>query len=344
MTVVPPRGFADSAAMQTALRGLERAIAGEGGVLLYGEVGTDLELFARAIHLGGYGHCKGSVKQLLRTCMRGVRSVRPFVVVDCAGGQDLEQQLFGCASSAVDAASEGVDRIAEGSALHRAMSGTLVLFHLAEMPGRLQARLARLLRDREVRLATKDIEAHTQTVELRPIATLDAMSGDDRVHPDLRNRLSETTIEIPPLRERREDIPALARYFLVEICASLKLPPKTPSAQASVLLAALPWRGNLTELRSLLHGLVLKVPGRLIRVADVLMHVRLDGGPATFACGGSLRQACKRFEREYVASVLAQHHGRMAEAAKALGIQRTNLYRKVRQLSVTRTTPGRRTL
>jgi two-component system nitrogen regulation response regulator NtrX len=107
------------------------------------------------------------------------------------------------------------------------------------------------------------------------------------------------------------------------------------------LLAALPWRGNFTELRGLLRTLVLKSPGRLIRLADVLDNIRLDGGSSSSTAGGTLKEARDRFEREYVAAVLEQHHGRMAEAARALGIQRTNLYRKVRQLAVARKRPGR---
>ncbi len=99
-------------------------------------------------------------------------------------------------------------------------------------------------------------------------------------------------------------------------------------------MAALPWRGNFTELKGLLRSLVFKVPGRLIRLADVLANVRLDGEAATFAFGGSLKQAREQFEREYVAAVLQQRHGRVAEAAKALGMERPNLYRKMRALRI----------
>jgi two-component system, NtrC family, nitrogen regulation response regulator NtrX len=99
----------------------------------------------------------------------------------------------------------------------------------------------------------------------------------------------------------------------------------------------------MCELRTFLAALVLKVPDRMIRQEDVLGNIRLDGGPTTFVYTGTLKEARERFERDYVTSVLEQHRGRMAEAAKALGIQRTNLYRKVRQLSVKRRVPGRNT-
>jgi len=90
------------------------------------------------------------------------------------------------------------------------------------------------------------------------------------------------------------------------------------------------------ELRDLMRILALKVNGTHVRQGDVLRHVRLDGGRSTSSYSGSLKEARERFEREYVAAVLEQHHGRMADAAKALGIQRTNLYRKVRQLALRR--------
>jgi two-component system nitrogen regulation response regulator NtrX len=108
------------------------------------------------------------------------------------------------------------------------------------------------------------------------------------------------------------------------------------SKQAAALLCALPWRGNFVELTGLLRVLVMKVPDRLIRLSDVLANVRLDGSAVTFQGRGTLKEARERFEREYVAAVLELHRGRMAEAARALGIQRTNLYRKIRQLSVQR--------
>lgn len=118
------------------------------------------------------------------------------------------------------------------------------------------------------------------------------------------------------------------------------MPRKRITKQAMALLRALPWRGNILELRSLLRTVALAASGEVIRLNDVLVQVQLDGTTNTFVHGGSLREARERFEREYVAFVLDQHHGRMADAAKTLGIQRTNLYRKVRQLAVRRKRTG----
>jgi two-component system nitrogen regulation response regulator NtrX len=229
-----------------------------------------------------------------------------------------------------------IDRVREGSAVHRALGGTLLLKQVSELPARSQTRLARMLRDREVIVEQQNGTGRIESVSLRPIATIEPSNGTERLVPELHSRLSATTIHMPPLRRRREDIPSLARYVLVDVCQSLNIPTKTASKQASELLAALPWRGNLEEMRALLRVIVLKVPGTVIRQSDVLRHVRLDGRANTLTFAGPLKEARERFEREYVAAVLEQHHGRMAEAAKALGIQRTNLYRKVRQLAVKR--------
>ena len=111
---------------------------------------------------------------------------------------------------------------------------------------------------------------------------------------------------------------------------------KTLTRAALTLLSALPWRGNAPELRALLERLVLLVPHGLIRLEDVLAHIQLDGSVGPTGYGATLRQARARFERDYIGAVLQHHHGRIADAAKVLGIQRTNLYRKMRRLNLMR--------
>lgn len=326
-------GFVRSAAMQDAIRGLEAAIGGSGGVLLCGEPGSGRELFARAIHEAGQTIHHGDVESLLRGAMRGLPDGRPFVSIDCADRVSLEARLFGGGGPAEKGAAE-LDRVGEQSAIHAGAGGTLVLKQLPEMPLRMQARLARILRDGEVLVQSAGHESVSQ-VALRPIGTAERNDGDALV-PDLQKRISQVVIAVPPLRARREDIPGLVRLLVADLCAAAALEPKTASRQAIDLLVALPWRGNVTELEALLRTLVGKIPRRQIRLNDVLAHVRLDGQPATAAYTGTLKEARERFEREYVAAVLEQHRGRMAEAARALGLQRTNLYRKVRQLAVRR--------
>jgi two-component system nitrogen regulation response regulator NtrX len=157
---------------------------------------------------------------------------------------------------------------------------------------------------------------------------------DGRVRDELHRQLSAIRIEMPPLRSRREDIPALANYFLRGICATRKVAPRTLSRSALLLMAALPWRGNAPELRDVLENVVTASDDACISLEGVLERVRIDGGSVAFARRGTLRQAHAQFEREYISTTLEQHRGSVSGAARALGIEPTNLYRKLRQLRV----------
>lgn len=314
--------YSHSPAMRNVMVLIERAATMRAGVMIRGEEGTGRQVAARAIH--ALQHTGGA-----------------FVNVDCAAhsGDDLEAELFGATSTAtrIDAA-RGFEPVSRGGRLYEARGGTLYLQNVAAASTRVQRRLARLLRDREAQI----VESGEPTgFDVRPMAGVDpgvdAAVAEGRVRDDLFRRLSVLCIDMPPLRNRREDIPALANYFLHELCVSMRVPPKQLSRPALALIAALPWRGNALELRALLESIVHGLQGaRGIGLEDVLAHVRLDGGLVTAANGGSLKQARARFEREYIAATLEQHHGRISDAAKALGIQRTNLYRKIRSLRVAR--------
>jgi two-component system nitrogen regulation response regulator NtrX len=315
--------YTHSVAMREVMALVARAASMRAGVLVRGEPGTGRQVAARAIHTA---QASGS---------------GAFVSVDCAAGchGDVETELFGVSARPQgEGQSRGVERIGQNSRLHDALGGTLYLRNVADAPTRVQARLARVLRDREAVLVES---GETIDLDVRPIAGVepgfDGAVQDGRVRDDLFRRISVIRIEMPPLRARREDIPALANYFVRDICASLRVPPKTLSRPALLLIAALPWRGNAVELRQLLESVVTGLHGgRGIGLEDVLAHVRLDGGTPAFSTDGTLRQARARFEREYIAAVLERHRGRISDAAKALGIQRTNLYRKMRALRVNR--------
>jgi DNA-binding NtrC family response regulator len=315
--------YGHSPAMRDVLALIARAATMRAGVLLRGEEGTGRQVVARAIHA-------------LRRDNPGA-----LVVVDCAAcdGDELEVALFGAAMRGSGGDQPRVlERVSRSGLLHDARGGTLYLQNIAEASARVQMRLSRLLRDREAILAESN---EPIDFDVRPIAGVgpgfDTAVHEGRVREDLVRRLSVLRIDVPPLRNRREDIAALANYFLREICASLPVPPKTFSRSALSLLAALPWRGNAAELQSVLAAVVAGVhDARSITLDDVLAHVRLDGAGASDGNAGTLKQARARFERDYIASVLEQHRGRISDAAKALGIQRTNLYRKMRSLRVHR--------
>jgi two-component system nitrogen regulation response regulator NtrX len=315
--------YAHSEAMRAVSAVIARAATMRAGVLIRGEDGTGRQLAARAIHsaqIGGHG---------------------AFVVVNCAAfeTEQLDVELFGgAARPQTKDAPGGLERVSRHSRLHEALGGTLYLQNLADTPTRVQARLARVLRDREARLVET---GEAIGLDVRPMAGVEpgfeASVQDGRVREDLFRRVSTIALDMPPLRNRREDIPALVNYFVRQICASLGVPPKTLSRPALSLISALPWRGNAPEMRALIKNIVVGLQGgRGIGLDDVLVHVKLDAGSVVFANGGTLKEARARFERDYIVAILDQYHGRISDAARALGIQRTNLYRKMRSLRVHR--------
>jgi DNA-binding NtrC family response regulator len=316
--------FAQSPAMRLVMELVRGSAEVRGGVCISGEPGTGRELVARAIH-----------------GRRPPESDRPFVVVDCAGEepQELERRLFGVVGdnrlAGTDKAT--LERIGQTGAIAMAAGGTLFLKNPVEAPARVQAKLARLLRDGE---AWFNDQRGPAELNVRPIAAVDASVDaaveEGRLREDLFERLAQVRIDMPPLRRRREDVPLLAVRILAETCEAQRIGPRSFSRSALALLTALPWHGNARELRSLIEGLVRSVDSPVIQLDDLLDQASLDGMPARFDTGVTLREARARFERDCISAVLMRHHGRVGEAAKALGIQRTNLYRKVRQLKVAR--------
>ncbi len=335
-----------SSAIRDVVSQFERAGRTHGGVLVSGEPGTGRGRVARAIH--ALSRPPGS----------------PFVTLHCdeMEPEDIERHLFGHVPGrdgrprapyghdfqAPDLAA--CEFLAPGSLLHKAKGGTLYLRHVEELPERVQARLAHVFRDRAAVIQADAAGLHRATdrepepLDVRPVTSVDpgfhAEVQGGRVRPDLYRRLARITIAIPPLRERREDIPALADYFVELACRRLGASPKTLTAAAVSVLSAMPWRGNVRELQGLMDVLVLKTDGPEIGLEVLLSHARLeDVVPAPeqrVGIGGTLREARERWEREYIAAVLAQHRWRIPDAARALGIQRTNLYRKLRTLHVPR--------
>ncbi len=317
--VAAERLIAVSPAMRFVRQEITRAAERLVHVLLSGEPGTGRQIIARTIHAHS-------------TLKEG-----PFVVVDCArrAPNDLEGQLFATGGNRAGVERRSLERVRKSALLLQSKGGTLFLQSVADLPARLQMRLIRVLRDGEVVIMDDGTRVElNHRIITSADRSLDSAVHDGRMLPDLHKRLCEFRVDVPALRDRREDIPELAVHLVTEFCTRANLPIKQLNETAQSMLAALPWRGNGNELSRLLEVLVTRTPSPTITLDDVLANVRLDGQATWFAMGGTLREARARFESEYIAAVVAQHQGRIPEAAKTLGIQRSNLYRKMRHLRV----------
>jgi DNA-binding NtrC family response regulator len=293
---------------------VRRAALADGGVLLVADHGADVTSVAGELHA------------------RTRRAAAPFIQVDCASTDPtrLDEWLFG---TAPESASGDLEVVSRDSQIAANFGGTIFLRDVAELPASVQTRLARIARDGEVR-----IDGQPVSTNLRWVASASpGLEGDvqtNRFRADLYRRLAKSRIDLPPLRDRADDVPALASRVLDDWCAARDCSPRTMTQAALALLAALMWSGNLAELRAVVERAAEETPRELIQIEDVLPALNLERAPARFVPSGQLREARLRFERDYISAVLQHHDWRMAEAAATLGIQRPNLYRKARQLGI----------
>ena len=282
--------------------------------MITAEIGTAVDSIARDLHA------------------RSRQSAEAFVTVECGAADPVrvERLLFG--APIADAPTD-LESVSSDSHLAAARGGTLFLQDVAELPAAVQARLARLARDGEVRIDRMPVATGFRIIA-SATPGIDADVHAHRFRADLHRRLCTVRIDVPPLRDRADDVPVLAARLLERICAEQGLRARTFTQAALSLLAALTWPGNLAELHDAITRAVADTGDDVIHVEHLLPALHLHRAPAPFAPAGNLREARSRFERDYIAAVL-QHHGwRMAAAAQTLGIQRPNLYRKARQLGI----------
>ncbi|HEY7171856.1 MAG TPA: sigma 54-interacting transcriptional regulator [Vicinamibacterales bacterium] len=303
-----------SAATARSERLVQRAAALDCGVLIVGEPGVDLSGVAREMHLRGRG------------------STAAFVIVDCGAGPgtQLERRLFGTRAALAPA---DLEAVSADSRVAAARGGTLFLQHVSELPAGIQARLARILRDGEIQIGGARVAFDARVVASSPPG-IDDDVHEHRFRPELYRRLAAARIDLPPLRDRADDVGCLAERILAEVCAAKNAAARRFTQPALALLAALNWPGNLAELRAVVARVAAACGEPVIPIERIVPALQLKNAPAPFAPLGKLRDARLRFERDYIAAVL-QHHGwRMNDAAQTLGIQRPNLYRKARQLGI----------
>ncbi len=295
--------------MRETMKLIGRASASDATVLITGETGTGKEMVARALH------------------RYGPRASHRFVAVNCAAiPRDLlESELFGHVRGAFTGATAtriGIFQQADG--------GTLLLDEIGDMSPDLQAKLLRVLEERVVVPVGADRGA---SVSVRVLAAThrDLLSEVEsgRFRRDLFYRLNVISIAIPPLRERREDIAALAAHFL----ALASEPPKTLSAAAREMLEGYDWSGNVRELRNVIERATILARGACIDVADLGLPTPPSAVTAT-PMDTNLPAALAQFEQSMIRKALQESGGNRAEAARRLGIRRQLLYAKLRQYGI----------
>jgi len=286
-----------------------------GRVLIYGESGTGKELVALAIHA------------------QSQRKDALFVEVNCAAiPEDLiESELFGHRKSSFPGALED-----KQGKFQKAHGGTLFLDEVGDMSLKTQAKVLRTLDEQRFTPVGSD---EPVTVDVRVIAAtnknLEEEISTGNFREDLFYRLNVIPFYVPPLRERQEDIPLLARHFLKEISASYSRRRKEITEDAIETLMRYSWPGNVRELRNVIERMVIMNPTapRFDR-KHLPPLVYRDGGPRTAREFSSLHQARAAYERDYILKKLDDNHGNISRTAEVLGLERSHLYRKMKTLGI----------
>ncbi|MCX7890796.1 MAG: nitrogen regulation protein NR(I) [Burkholderiales bacterium] len=326
-----PEILGQAPSMQEVFRAIGRLSQSNATVLITGESGSGKELVARALH------------------RHSPRAAKPFVAINAAAMPKdlLESELFGHERGAFT----GAQQMRRGR-FEQAEGGTLFLDEIGDMPFDLQTRLLRVLSDghfyrvgghQPLKANVRVIAATHQDLESRVREGL--------FREDLYHRLNVIRLRLPPLSERREDVPLLARHFLAKSARELGIEPKRLSDEAMAFLAAYDWPGNVRQLENVCHWLTVMAPGQLVEVADLPPELREERTRAadtdwTAALAREVERALTRgeaglmdamtrsFERILIAKALAHTGGRRIEAAQLLGIGRNTITRKIAELGI----------
>jgi len=304
-------------AMRRVMAQLERVAASESRVCIFGETGTGKELVARTIH------------------ERSPRSAGPFVTLNCAAvpSELIESELFGHEKGSFTGASGR-----HIGKFEQADQGTIFLDEIGDMPLNMQAKLLRVLEEGEVeRIGGDKPVAVNVRVVVATHRDLEARVREEKFRQDLFHRIHVFPLVLPPLRERRDDIPALVETFAAQVCAQNGWKPVPFSAEAIEALQAHTWPGNVRELRNMVERLMLLATEGQVDLATVQMALpkASSGGAAPVAVGsGALADRVQSFEREVILAELKRSHQNMSLAAKTLGLERSHLYKKAEQLGI----------
>jgi two-component system nitrogen regulation response regulator NtrX len=297
-----------------ALRQQLALMAGSNGrVLIYGESGTGKELVAHALHA------------------LSPRAAEPFVEVNCAAiPEDLiESELFGHSKGSFAGAAE-----AKIGKFQKADGGTLFLDEVGDMSLRTQSKVLRVLEEQRFEPVGA---AESMQVDVRVVAAtnknLEEEIARGNFREDLFYRLNVIPFFVPPLRERREDVAELAAHFLREFTTAYGRKPKELTPEAFQLLAEHHWPGNVRELKNLIERIVILNPQVRVDARHIPLNARRPP-ERPLERFGSLQEVREAAEREYILKKLEETHGNVSRTAELLGLERSNLYRKMKTLGI----------
>jgi DNA-binding NtrC family response regulator len=303
------------AAMERVMAQLKRVAASETRVCILGETGTGKELAARTVHA------------------LSPRADGPFVTLNCAAvpAELIESELFGHEKGSFTGAAAR-----HAGKFEQASGGTMFLDEIGDMPLTMQAKLLRVLEQGEVERVGGD---RPIAVDVRVVVAthrdLEARVRDGQFRQDLFHRIYVFPLTLPPLRERRDDIPALIHHFAEQVSLQNGWKPIPFSPEAVMALQTQQWPGNVRELRNMVERLMLLATGGTVDLETVQMVVAAPAkADAGVAYPGSLSERVQAFERDTLLAALKEHRGNISQAAKALGLERSHLYKKAEQVGI----------
>ena len=300
--------------MRRVMAQVDRVAASESRVCILGETGTGKELIARAIH------------------DQSPRRAGPFVTVNCAAvpAELIESELFGHEKGSFTGAAAR-----HAGKFEQAHHGTLFLDEIGDMPLAMQAKLLRVLEEGEVERVGGD---RPMQVDVRVVVAthrrLEELVKQGAFRQDLFHRVYVFPVFLPPLRERPEDIPALVEYLAKQVADQNGWKPHTFDPAAIADLQRYSWPGNVRELRNVVERLMLLSENGRIEARSVEMALPSPAASAIAPGAGTLAERVEAFERELLLAELKAHRYHMTETAKALGLERSHLYKKCQQLGV----------
>jgi two-component system, NtrC family, nitrogen regulation response regulator NtrX len=304
----------DSVPMKALRQQIAVTAPTNGRVLIYGESGTGKELVARALHA------------------TSLRNKGPFVEVSCAAIPEelIESELFGHVKGSFSSAND--DKIGK---FQKADGGTLFLDEVGDMSHRTQSKVLRVLEEQRIEPIGSN---QTLRVDVRVIAAtnknLEQEIARGTFRQDLFYRLNVIPFFVPPLRDRKEDIPVLARYFLNEFSAEYGKKTRELSDGALEILVRYPWPGNVRELKNLVERLVIVCPQARIEPHHLPPELFRGVAESPQHPYSTLHEARSAYEREFILRKLQEHRWNMTQTASALGLERSHLYRKMKSLGI----------